>query len=166
LPNIAELQMSTDKQADKAARRAVHLDARVARIVARRDERVEKHKARIKKIEADAAARLERINEVRKPLKERLIEFVNVIRGRKQRLMLSTGTQLDVYTNYRVEAVDGDDEAAAAELEALGHTDKVRVKKEPNRQLLSQKANRHIIDQTERLSLVPVKSLKIQLSRK
>ena len=165
MPDISELPLNSDKQADKAARRAVRLDQRKARIEQKRDARVEKHDARIRKIKADATARIERINEVRRPLKQRLIDFVTVTRGRKQKLTLATGTQLDVYTNYRVEAKDGDDDAAVAELETIGREDMVRVKKEPNRQLLAQKANRHIVEGMKTLSLEPVKTLKIELSQ-
>lgn len=158
--------INTDKQADRAARRVDRLNRRKDRIEQRRDVQVEKLEARIKKIKANAAERIEQVDAVRVPLRKKLIHFVTVVRERRQKLTLSTGSVLEVFTNYKVVTQNGDDDAAVAELEAKGKDEYVRVKKEPNRQLLAQKAHRHIVDEMERLSLEPVHTLKITLAQK
>lgn len=165
MSHIEGKQLRTDKQADKAARRLKRLDERKRRIEKRRDDRVERLEGRIKKIKADASERIGVLDDSRLPLRRKLIDFVTIVRGRKRSVTLSTGTELEVYTNYRVVAKDGDDDAAVAALEAAGHDDCIRVKKEPNRALLAQKSYRHIVEEVDGLSLEPVQTLKVKLSK-
>lgn len=162
---MVDKPLNTDRQADKAARRKVRLDTRKKRIEDRRDVRLERLEARIKKIKAEAAERIGAIDDTRVSLGMKLIDFVLNVRKHKRSVTLSTGTELVVYTNHKVVAKDGDDEAAAAELVERGLHDYVRVRKEPNRQLLAQKQHRHIVKGLDRLSLEPVRTLKINLAQ-